>query len=109
MKFLSSVKHLVLGLGVWGLFSSCGSRALRESEPAQPLPPRLTVAQVVRLLPPKVKEPEGWSQDVLSALEAQQVYPSVEPVCEVLAVIEQESGFQANPVVKELPRIVRKR
>ncbi|WP_224248551.1 DUF1615 family protein [Hyalangium gracile] len=74
-----------------------------------PPPPRLTVAQVARLLPPSVKEPEGWSRDVLSALEQLRVYPSAEPVCQVLAVIEQESGFQANPVVKGLPRIVRQR
>ncbi|WP_224363816.1 DUF1615 family protein [Hyalangium versicolor] len=109
MKFLSGLQHLGLGLAVLGVFSSCGSRVVRESEPPPALPARLTASQVARLIPSRVKEPERWSQDVLSALDAQQVYPSAEPVCQVLAIIEQESGFQENPVVKELPRIVRKR
>jgi len=109
MKFLFPLKELLLAASALLVFSSCGARGLRGSEPAAPLPPRLTVVQVAKLFPPQVAEREGWAQDVMAALEAQRVHPWAEPVCEVLAVIEQESGFQANPVVKELPRIVRKR
>ncbi len=109
MSFPQILNRLIPSLGALLMFTSCGSRVLRDSEPVTPPPPRLTAAQVARLVPARVEEPEGWAQDVLAALEARRVYPSAEPVCEVLAVIEQESGFQANPVVKELPRIVRKR
>lgn len=109
MKFPSVSKGVLLAVGALLVFPSCGTRGLRGSEPAAPLPPKLTVAQVAKLLPPQVSERQGWAQDVVAALEAQRVHPWAEPVCEVLAVIEQESGFQANPVVKELPRIVRKR
>jgi hypothetical protein len=109
MNFLVVLKRLLGPLGALLVLAGCHSRELRGSEPEKELPPRLTAAQVARLLPPGTEEPEGWGDDVLSALEAQRVFPSAEPVCEVLAVIEQESGFHANPVVKELPRIVRKR
>lgn len=109
MNFSHMVNRLVSSLGALLVLASCASRALRDSAPGTPPPPRLTAAQVAGLIPARVEEPEGWAEDVLSALEARRVYPSAEPVCEVLAIIDQESGFQANPVVKELPRIVRKR
>jgi len=88
------------------LLSGC---AHRRAAPAETLPPRVTVEQATRLVPPDVKDREGWAEDVLAALEAHRHYPSVETVCSVLAVIEQESGFQANPPVPGLSRIVRKR
>src|SRR5947208_11111108 len=109
MNFSHLTNRLLAVLAALLAFTSCGSRVLRDTEPGVPPPPRLTAEQVARLIPAQVEQPEGWAQDVLAALEAQRVYPSAEPICEVLAVIEQESGFQPNPVVKDLPRIVRKR
>jgi hypothetical protein len=96
-------------VGLLLALTDCSSRGLRGSEPEVPLPPRLNDAQVAQLIPSHVADREGWAHDVLVALETQRVHPWVEPVCQVLAVIEQESGFQENPTVKELPRIVRKR
>jgi hypothetical protein len=61
------------------------------------------------MVPPDVKEREGWAEDMLAALEAHRLYPSPEAVCSVLAVIEQESGFEANPAVPGLAKIVRQR
>ena len=109
MKFPLPLKGLLVAVSAMLAFPSCGARGWRNAEPTVPLPPRLTGEQVAELIPAHVKEREGWAQDVMAALEAQRVHPSAEPVCQVLAVIEQESGFQANPVVNELPRIVRKR
>jgi hypothetical protein len=109
MKFSSRLNRGVLAVGLLLALTDCSSRGLRGSEPEVPLPPRLSEAQVARLIPSHVEDREGWAHDVLVALEAQGVHPWVEPVCQVLAVIEQESGYQANPAVKDLPRIVRKR
>lgn len=50
-------------------FTAC-KRAPAALEPSIPPPPRLTVEQVAKLLPPGVKEREGWARDVLAALEA---------------------------------------
>ncbi|HEY0094736.1 MAG TPA: DUF1615 family protein, partial [Archangium sp.] len=74
-----------------------------------PLPPRVTVEQAAKLVPPDEKDREGWAQDVLAALEAHRQYPSAQTVCSVLAVIEQESGFEPNPAVPGLARIVQER
>jgi hypothetical protein len=109
MKLPPTLKRVAFAASALLLLATCTPRGVRDSEPAAPLPPRLSVAQVARLIPAHVQEREGWARDVLAALEARELHPSVEPVCQVLAVIEQESGFQANPVVKDLPKIVRKR
>ncbi len=95
----------VLGLGLMALLSACA----RNTRPEVPLPPRVTVRQATQLVPPDEKDREGWAQDVLAALEAHRLYPSAEAVCSVLAVIEQESGFEPNPAVPGLARIVQER
>ncbi|WP_342378549.1 DUF1615 domain-containing protein [Myxococcus stipitatus] len=92
-----------------GLLTTCTPRGVSTPTPSVPPPPRLTQQQVAKLIPPHVKEREGWARDVLTALEAEEVFPSPMTVCSVLAVIEQESGFQADPAVPNLSRMVRKR
>lgn len=43
---------------------------------------------------------------MIAALDAVDMTPAREPVCAVLAIIEQEFGFVANPTVPNLARIV---
>ena len=69
--------------------------------------PPVTLEEATELVPPEVKERDGWARDVLAALEANRVHPDEEAVCSVLAVIEQESGFDPNPGVPDLARIAR--
>jgi hypothetical protein len=75
----------------------------------EPTPPvrTLSVDEVAALVPPKVKDREGWADDVITAIRLTHKEPTPERVCAVLAVIEQESGFQTDPVVPNLPKIVR--
>ena len=74
-----------------------------------PRPKPLTgIALVTSLLPPKLAERSGWATDIYSAFEAIKITPSKENVCAVLAEIEQESSFQADPVVPGLKKIVRR-
>jgi len=71
-------------------------------------PPRLERRDVVARLPPKLVDREGWADDILAAIVLTGKAATAERVCAVIAVIEQESGFQADPVVKDLPGIVRR-
>ncbi|MEW5847985.1 MAG: DUF1615 family protein [Myxococcota bacterium] len=89
--------------------AACSSRATRRMEAVPPGVQRLSVEQVARLTPPKVKDRRGWAQDVLHALEENGLAPVPTNVCSVLAIIEQESGYQANPVVPGLAKIVQAR
>jgi uncharacterized protein DUF1615 len=91
---------------VLSALSGCAHKQAARSEP---LPPRVSAEEAVRLVPAKVKEREGWAEDVLAALESHRIHPSLQAVCSVLAVIEQESGFQPNPAVPGLARIVQQR
>jgi hypothetical protein len=70
--------------------------------------PRVSVEQAAQLIPPHVADREGWAKDVLDAIEANGLAPAPSAVCSVLAVIEQESGFQADPAVPDLAGIVKR-
>ncbi len=59
-----------------------------------------------KLLPDYVKPRSGWRDDLVSAFTSLQIPHTAENYCAVIAVIEQESTFQADPVVPGLPKIV---
>lgn len=62
---------------------------------------------VYALLPPGVtRERDEWVADIVAAFVSLRVAPSAENFCASIAIIEQESGFQADPVVPGLSRIV---
>ena len=62
-------------------------------------------AQIVRLLPAKVSDRNGWAQDIYTAFDTQKIYPSTENICAVLAVTEQESTYQVDPPVPGMGKI----
>lgn len=59
-----------------------------------------------RLLPDAVRDRQGWSNDLINAFTALGLPHAAPLYCTVIAVIEQESSFQADPVVAGLPEIV---
>ena len=64
-------------------------------------------ALVMQLLPPVVtRDRAGWAADIAGAFAALRLTPSAENYCAAIAVIEQESTFQADPTVPGLPKIV---
>jgi hypothetical protein len=72
----------------------------------EPPPPDLTVAQIAAYVRSDVKDDRGWASDVRAALAAAK-QPIDEPhVCQVLAIVEQESGYDPDPAVPGLGRIV---
>jgi hypothetical protein len=62
---------------------------------------------VVRLLPPAVAGPGGWAEDIHLAMARLGIEADAQNVCAVVAIVEQESGFRADPVVPGLARIAR--
>jgi hypothetical protein len=65
-------------------------------------------ARIARLLPGNVKDRPGWAADLHAAFEHLKIPHAAETYCATLAVVEQESTYQADPVVPNLPAIVRK-
>ena len=58
-------------------------------------------------MPVDVPDRDGWATDIQTAFSTQRINPNPENICAVLAVIAQESGYQADPAVPNLPRIAR--
>ena len=86
--------------------SSASSASSRPPLPAVYSPPQAQAA-FQRLIPGRVVDASGWAADSVNAMGVLRVPMSPENVCAVLAVIEQESSFQADPEVPNLSKIVR--
>ncbi|HNO87595.1 MAG TPA: DUF1615 domain-containing protein [Rhodocyclaceae bacterium] len=79
--------------------------------PTPPAPPPIPSAQdgralIARFLPPGVRDREGWATDLHTAFTALHLSLTPDTICAAVAVIEQESSFQADPAVPGLPKIV---
>jgi hypothetical protein len=64
-------------------------------------------AELVRRIPRSVPDRAGWARDIQAAFAAQELEPSRSNLCAVLAVVEQESTYRADPPVPGLPQIAR--
>ncbi|WP_137938791.1 DUF1615 domain-containing protein [Chitinivorax sp. B] len=58
------------------------------------------------LLPKKMKDRSGWASDIFNAFTALKIPYTPEYFCSALAVIEQESTWQSDPVVPGLDKMV---
>jgi hypothetical protein len=71
--------------------------------------PRISAADahtlIERTLPGSVSDRPGWADDIYAGFTSQQIEPTQENICAVVAVIEQESNFHVNPVIPGLPAI----
>ncbi len=63
-------------------------------------------AAVSRLLPASVRDKAGWSQDITGAFTGLRLPYRTDLFCAAMAVIEQESTWQADPVVPGLGDMV---
>ena len=90
-------KRLLAGFVALALLAACEPRPTPEE----------VRAELVRRIPRSVPDRAGWARDIQAALAAQEIEPSVSNLCAVLAVIEQESTYRADPPVPGLPKIAR--
>lgn len=91
------------------VLAACTSPAPRPtSTPAARAPtPAQVRAEIERRIPAKVDDRAGWAADIQIAFQARRIDPIPENICAVLAVLEQESGYVADPAVPNLHRIAR--
>ncbi len=93
---------IALAFTLVGLLAGC----LDQQKPKPPTPAEVR-AQIVRLLPVTTADRKGWATDIYAAFAALQIEPSMQNLCSVLAVTEQESTFTADPAVPGLAKIAR--
>ncbi|OAX56093.1 DUF1615 domain-containing protein [Xanthomonas graminis] len=85
------------------LLGACATQPPRAPERT----PTEVKADIARRIPAAIPDRSGWANDVYVALSSQQLATSADNICAVLAVIEQESTYQANPPVPGLGKIAR--
>ncbi|MDN5782347.1 MAG: DUF1615 domain-containing protein [Luteimonas sp.] len=85
------------------LLAGCATRAPLQAQRT----PGEVRADIVARMPAKTPDREGWAADIQVAMLAQDIAPTSENLCAVLAVTEQESTFTADPRVPGLGRIAR--
>lgn len=99
-------RRVAAGAGTWLLVAVLAGCATRPAAPPGP-PPADVRADIARRIPARIADRTGWAGDIQVAFAAQRIVPNAENICAVLAVIEQESGYVADPVVANLPRVAR--
>ena len=77
-----------------------GAAPLKEGEKP------VDVASVVRQkMPASVKDRREWADALAATFKSQKIAPTEENICSVLAVAQQESMYQSDPVVPGLNKI----
>lgn len=84
---------------MWWLLLACRG-------PAPTPDPGLTIDQIARRLPADLEDRAGWAADVRAAVVAAGRIPDEDTVCRVLAIVEQESTYRADPPVPGLGKVV---
>ena len=64
-------------------------------------------ALVARYIPARISDREGWAADIYGPFASLRIEPSPANICAAIAVIEQESGWQSDPAVPNLPKAAR--
>jgi hypothetical protein len=82
------------------------SRPANGATEVVPLTEKEARERVAGLLPAGVSDRSGWAGDIALAFGALKLPMSRDNLCAAMAVIEQESTWQADPVVPGLGRIV---
>jgi hypothetical protein len=62
-------------------------------------------ARLIRFAEKGVEDSRGWAADMLDVLRALQLDQSKENICSIIAVVDQESSFRADPAVPDLGKI----
>lgn len=92
-----------LALLALAVLCGCAGEAGKRAEPTRR--PEEVRAQIAGLLPAKTADRAGWATDIYAAFAALKLPPSTANICAVLAVAEQESGVNVDPVVPNLAHI----
>jgi hypothetical protein len=96
-------------LRIWLLSGAAALAGCAGGPPAVPqFSPSDARAIIDESLPRGLSDRGGWLNDIYTAFTVLTVPPSHENVCAVVAVIQQESGFQVDPVIPALGAIARR-
>jgi hypothetical protein len=95
---------VVLAAAAMALLAGCAG----DSRPRGPTPtPESIQSEIQALMPASVAQRAAWAVDLQLVFAALKIDPTRSNVCAVLAVTEQESTFNVDPAVPNLPKTAR--
>lgn len=80
-------------VGVCALLTACNS---------EPKDTNLSVKQMEKLLPARVKNPNSWAKDISDIMQTLKIERNKQNFCSIVAIVDQESNFVADPIVHGL-------
>lgn len=108
-RFIATTMTLLAGMVLAGCTTTKNTVAPKAQTTSRDVETPQDVASVVkRKMPANIKDREGWAQDIATTFASQSIAPTQENICAVLAIAQQESDFQADPVVPGLSKMARK-
>lgn len=76
---------------------------------ARPVSPTLAAPDIAALLPARARDRLAWAEAIVNGLAANELPVDVPSSCAVIAVIDQESGFEVDPAVPGLAAVAKAR
>lgn len=95
-RILGTLSILTLSVGL----VACGDKSLFSQDDEK----HLTEKQIKHLIPPRVHDRESWAKDMNDIMDSLKIEKNKENVCSIIAIVDQESSFVANPQVPGLGR-----
>lgn len=78
--------------------AACGDNAWWSSDKD----PEMEADQIRKVIPARVNDRESWSQDIFDIMQELSISKTKQNVCSIVAVVDQESNFVADPTVPGL-------
>jgi Protein of unknown function (DUF1615) len=80
----------------------------RTSTPTDIEITRADLKKITRMIPSRVKDRKQWAADVITTMDQLKIERNLENTCTIIAVVDQESNFKANPDVHNLGKTAAK-
>jgi len=80
----------------------------RTSTPANTEITRADLKKVSRMIPSRIKDRKSWAADIITTMDQLSIDRNLENTCTILATVDQESNFKANPAVPNLGKTAAK-
>ncbi|ESK40115.1 hypothetical protein P256_00555 [Acinetobacter nectaris CIP 110549] len=99
MKNLYTFSRFPLSFILFLSLTACGSHSLLSQDDEDTV---MNEKQIRHLVPSHVRQRDSWAQDINGIMDTLKIEKSRENVCSVVAIVDQESNFVANPQVPGL-------
>lgn len=90
-------KYQAMAVAMLGALTICACKPTNT-----PDTPTLTNEDIARHIPSRVDNRQSWANDISHIFDELQLHKDKQNICTVIAIIDQESNFHANPSVPNL-------